>query len=367
MNKITSILCQFLFLVFMAVPCWAQKTPLKIGTILTLTGQWAAEGAAFREGIELAIDDINATEKFQISVVHENSEFIPQKSVTAFKKLSTQDVVDVVLFGTLGETKPNIKSIEQAKIPAIVIWDSTPELDEAGEYTFGIGPWAPASGEYAANYAATKLGLKHFAIFKSASEWPEYVGNFFAERIKQDANNTINFYSFLPDQSDFRASLTQAKAKGVQAIYFPLDYFLPTFLKQAKQVAPEITLITSDILSENAISESGSAAEGVYVTMMNSPESAAKTAMLNKYQLKFGKPCQISQFVGWGYDSVMLAVEALSKDLSSATAREKIKNGMYQIKDYNAISGKISITAGGSWPQMPKMFRVKDGKIGLEE
>jgi ABC-type branched-subunit amino acid transport system substrate-binding protein len=348
----------------------AETKILKVGAIITLSGQWAAEGEAFMHGIELAADELRAQGKFEPELIFEDSEFVRPKIVSAAKKLVTQNNVDLLITGTLGETKPNFRFIEQEKIPTIVLWDSTPELEAAGDYIFGIGPWAPASGEFAADFALTKLKINKFAIFMSASEWPEYVAGYFTKRVQQSPGATVESYSFLPDQGDFRPSIMQAKAKGVQAIYFPLDFYLLSFLKQAQQLAPEIKLITSDIISENIIQQGGKTTEGAYSTGMNFPDSPGKVKFIEDYTKKYGKQCLLCQFSGWGYDAVMMAVKAYedeAKANSKLGARELIKQGLYKIGNFDGVSGQISISSGGSWKQLPQMYQVKDAKLVLIE
>jgi branched-chain amino acid transport system substrate-binding protein len=41
-------------------PTFADTPPIRIGALIVLTGQYAMQGSAFREGIELAIDEVNA-------------------------------------------------------------------------------------------------------------------------------------------------------------------------------------------------------------------------------------------------------------------------------------------------------------------
>lgn len=47
--------------VFFWLPCFAraESPPPRIGALMVLTGQYAMQGNAFREGIELAVDEIN--------------------------------------------------------------------------------------------------------------------------------------------------------------------------------------------------------------------------------------------------------------------------------------------------------------------
>jgi ABC-type branched-subunit amino acid transport system substrate-binding protein len=59
--RVTRVLTLMSAFVFFWLPCFAraENPPPRIGALIVLTGQYAMQGNAFREGIELAVDEIN--------------------------------------------------------------------------------------------------------------------------------------------------------------------------------------------------------------------------------------------------------------------------------------------------------------------
>ena len=75
-----------------------EPAEIKIGATLPLTGNAAVWGSNAREGVNLAIERINAlggVNGKQIKVIYEDSQALPEKGVPAIRKLIK---VDKVLF-----------------------------------------------------------------------------------------------------------------------------------------------------------------------------------------------------------------------------------------------------------------------------
>ena len=73
---------------------------IKIGGIFPLSGEVAVYGTECRNGIMLAIDEINAAGGVngkQLELVGEDDEGSPEKSVNVYKKLVTKDNCDVII------------------------------------------------------------------------------------------------------------------------------------------------------------------------------------------------------------------------------------------------------------------------------
>lgn len=79
-------------LVGLAVPAALSAATIRIGAILPLSGNSEADGLAAREGIQLAVDEVNARggiEGRKLEMVYEDSRSDPQAGVAAFDRLET--------------------------------------------------------------------------------------------------------------------------------------------------------------------------------------------------------------------------------------------------------------------------------------
>ena len=143
-----------------------NKSPVTIGGIFYLTGEVASGCNAIREGAEVALDEINREGgingrplRFDI----QDSHFNPREAHTLAKRFSANPEVKGILISGIVETKSAAAPLERAKIPYLTLWDSAPEIEALGDYSFGIGPWLPATYELAAEFVFNRLNARRGA------------------------------------------------------------------------------------------------------------------------------------------------------------------------------------------------------------
>ncbi|HEY4524594.1 MAG TPA: ABC transporter substrate-binding protein [Candidatus Paceibacterota bacterium] len=86
----------------------AASEPIKIGMIAGLTGQYAAIGENYVKGAQLAVDELEQKDpNFNISLIIENDDFDPKKSLSAYEKLISIDKINALI----SETTPTIEAI----------------------------------------------------------------------------------------------------------------------------------------------------------------------------------------------------------------------------------------------------------------
>jgi branched-chain amino acid transport system substrate-binding protein len=156
----------------------APTNPIKIGVLLALTGPYPLQGNAFKEGLALAEADINehgGIGGVPIKLVIEDTANEAKHALSAAKKLATQDKVVAALMSSDPEARTGGMELQRARIPVIALWDSSPELDDMGDYIFGIGPWTPNSGEVSATFAHSQLRATQAVIINSVDPWAELV------------------------------------------------------------------------------------------------------------------------------------------------------------------------------------------------
>ena len=121
----------------------AQGGPVKIGTILSVTGPGAFLGDHMKRGMELAIEEINAKGGIggkKIDWVFYDAETQSSRGVTATRRLIEQDKVDIIVGGG------NASGIALAMVP-IVERAGTPFISTEGSMQIVGAVYDIASGE----------------------------------------------------------------------------------------------------------------------------------------------------------------------------------------------------------------------------
>ena len=131
------------------------------------------QSQAFLEGIELAAELKNQAGGIngrKIQVISEDAHNMANKSNSAARKLISADQVAATIISSNLDAMASGPIFEKAQVPALVLWDASPEIDSLGHYIFSIGPWIPSSGQAATRFANKKLKAKTAVIL-----WPKSI------------------------------------------------------------------------------------------------------------------------------------------------------------------------------------------------
>ena len=335
--------------------------------MLHLTGEFALQGEAFRQGAELAGDIVNKDggingEKLEITF--EDTQYKPLQSNTAAKKLAADKNVFGNIISTLTETKSAANVIEKNNLPSIVLWDSSPELDKAGDFIFSIGPWAPASGEKSAEFAVSNLKAKSAVIINVNTEWSVYVSQYFSDKFASLGGKILKQFAVDPNDQDYRSVILNAKNLNPDVIYAPIDSNILIFFKQVKNYDLNTAIITSDILDKELFDVGGNLFDGIYQSQTSVPDFPETLKLIKNFKLKYNKEPDYLMYSSWAYDGVMLLTEAIKR---AGKDRTKIKNELYNIKDFQGASGFISFNSSGSAPREVRIFKVINKILTLQK
>ena len=338
-----------------------QDNTVRIGTLFHLTGEFAVQGEAFKEGAELAADAINkhgGINGRKLVLIHEDTQYRPLQAVSGAQKLLGRDHVSAVLVSTATEVKAVAPLLRQAKVPGITLWDSSPEIETLGEYLFGLGPWTPSSGEESARFAFDNLKARRAAVIASNTEWSLSVAQFFAEKFKALGGTIVYEAKLNPSETDYRTPLLKLKDAKPDVVYAPVDSNIPQFFSQTKHQKLTIPIITSDVITDDLLITENSGFEGAYQTMTADPHFPATERMKTEYEAFFKKPLTQTSYVAWGYDGVML----IAKALEDPTGKDLYRT-LLAIQKFPGASGEISFSAQGSAPRPVTVFMVQGGAL----
>ncbi|MBW2987379.1 ABC transporter substrate-binding protein, partial [Candidatus Woesearchaeota archaeon] len=143
MKKLTILM--LILIVLCIFGCKAPEAtvePIKIGYSTPLTGDLASLGEANNQGIELALEEINAKGGIAgrpVKLIIEDDRFEGSLTLKAYHKLVDIDNVDVMLTATYGGILTTANLADAAEVVVINTVDTAEELAEAGEYVFAIG------------------------------------------------------------------------------------------------------------------------------------------------------------------------------------------------------------------------------------
>ena len=382
-NKILSVALVAVMLCATLVGCGKEASAsgdvFKIGGIGPTTGDAASYGLAVKNGIQIAVDEINEAggiNGYQIEYKFEDDENDPEKSVNAYNVL--KDWGMQMLVGSTTSGCSVAVSAESANDNMFQLTPSGSSTDcTINDNVFRVCFSDPDQGKASANYIANnKLATKIAVIYDSSSV---YSSGIFASFSQQAAENglEVTASAFTSDnKTDFSVQLQSAKENGAELVFLPIYYQeASAILSQADTMGYDPLWFGCDGLDgiltgvENWDTE---LAEGV---MLLTPFAADATDDLTKnfvkkYEEAYG--VTPNQFAADAYDAVYAikaAAEAgnVTPDMSVSDMCETMKTAMTTISIDGLTGAGMTWTANGEPNKGPKAVEIVDGTYVLKE
>ena len=316
MKKILGIVGAAVLALVLASCSKAESNSVKIGGIFPLSGQVAVYGVECKNGVDLAIEEINAAGGINgkpVVLVSEDDEGNPDKTVNAFKKLSTKDGVKVVIGSLTSGCTQAITTLSQAsKVVQIAPAATAPAITDAGDFIFRACFIDPFQGTVGGKFAAETLGKKRAAIlYDIGNDYSVGLSDNFKIAFTKAGGSIVSEESYATNDKDFNAQLTKIKNANPDVVYLP-DYY-GTVALIAKQLraqgitAPIVGADGWDGLTSNA----GDEVLGGYYSnhyAVDSTEPAVKK-FVESFRAKYNK--DPNSFAALGYDCVYLIRDAI--------------------------------------------------------
>jgi branched-chain amino acid transport system substrate-binding protein len=340
---------------------------IKIGAVLPLTGDAAVWGNNTKEGIDLAVEELNKQGGIigkKLEIVYEDSKALPQDGVSAIQKLITIDKVSAVIDNSVSSVCLAMAPIaEQNKVVILSTGSTAPKVSEAGEYIFRIWNSDALEGKVMADYAFDSLNIKTAAMMFINNDYGVGLQEVFSNEFHKKAGKVLTSESFNQNETNFRTQLTKIKKANPEVIYlvgYPKE--IPIVLKQAKELGIKVQILGTVAFEDpQIINVAGAASEGLIYPYPVEPdkEDMAVKEFLDKYKAKYNKEPGITCDVG--YDAVNMIAKAI--ELSGGETGQDIQTGLMMIEDFHGASGIMTFDEHGDVNKPMGMKIVKNGRF----
>lgn len=222
----------------------AHAEDLKVGFIGGLSGPFKVYGEASKNGLEMGLD---AAGRKGVKVIYEDDQFTPAKTVTAFKKLTEVDKVDLLIVLASSPSKAVAPLAEQKQIP-LLAWASDAEVAHGRKFV--IRSWV--SGEAEAERLATEVkrrNLQRVGFLISTTDYGRSVRDGFKKSI--DPSILVEEAEYPADAQDFKPFLLKLRAKGATALGMCLNPGQSgASAKQAKDLGMKLEIFGCETLDD---------------------------------------------------------------------------------------------------------------------
>jgi branched-chain amino acid transport system substrate-binding protein len=368
------------FLVMSAATALAQTDkPIKIGSFAAVTGPNAFLGEPTKKTLELFVDRINKEGGIngrKLQLILYDSKTSAKDATAVARRLVDQDEVDLVIGGTsTGETMAALPYLEQTKTPFISLAGATVIIDPVKRYTFKTPHTDLMSVEKAYEQIAREK-LSKVGLLSGAGGYDQSCRKNAVEAAPRFAVRVVADEQHGNGDTDLTAQLTKLRAANPDAvIYCGAGASSSIAAKNYKQLGMKPKLyMTVGVGSTAYIDGSEGAAEGTRVTgsallafrdlPASDPIYAATKTFVEAYEGTFKEAA--SNFGGYAYDALMIAVTALGK--AGTTDKEAVRNAIESLQKFPGVTGVYSFSPTnhlGLTSEALRILEVRDGRYRL--
>ncbi len=315
--------------------------PIYIGVSGPLTGPNARYGAQWKNGFDLALEEINGAGGIDgrpLEYIFEDSQSDPKQSVVIAQKFVADDRI-IVELGDFSSTASMAASqiYQRGGMVQFGFTNSHPDFTYAGgDYTWSTSVTQLQASPALADLAVTELGLKRLAVFQINNDWGKATFELFEPRVVELGGEVVAHEAYLAEEKDFRSALTNVRAANPDAIIF-LAYQADGALiaQQAREAGFDVPFVGSGSMqSPDFINLGGEAAQGTHILgefTTTDPRPSVQT-FVEKYRAKYNEEPDL--FATGAYDAMNIIAAAIK--LGGPT-REGVHSALPQLKDVPSV------------------------------
>lgn len=319
--------------------------PIRIGLSGPFTGGSSPMGIAMRDGIRLAVSEINSAGGVlgrQMQLVERDDEGKNERGAQVVQELVFKEKV-VAGLGVIntGVMLASQRFYQEAKIPVITPGPTGTNVTKqfappqaAENYVFRVSLPDNIQTEMIADEVVKKRGLKKVAILADSTNYGQLGREDLVAALEKRGVKPVTVEKFNIKDVDMTSQLLRAKGAGAEAI---LTYAVgPELAQIANGMAKlgwRVPMIGSWTLSmPNFIENAGANAEGaVFPQTFIQDSSPARQAFTEKYKKTYKVDHLIGSWPAQGYDTVLILAAAIKQ--AGSTDGPKIRQALENLNE----------------------------------
>ncbi len=342
---------------------------IKIGLAAPLTGASAQDGESIKNGVQLAIDEVNAKGGIKgkkVALVVQDDKTDPKEAAIVANKLAEdKSVLAVVGHFNSSATLAGAPVYNKAGVVEISPGSSSPAVTKAGDYTFRVITTDAFQGEVVAKWAINDLKFKKIAIIYENSDYGKGLSDVFAKEAKKLGATIVSNDSYLLGETkDFSAILTKVKSQAPDMIFIGGLYNETALIaKQAHNMNLNAPIMGVDAIYSNALIDLGKKdVEGIMLIgfFHEGTDNPVAQAFIKAYKEKYKQ--SPATYAAYGYDAAKIVLECIDK---AGADRKAIRDYMAKMKDFKGATGINTFDANGDVMKEPLRMVIKDGKFQI--
>lgn len=322
---------------------------LKFGVAGPLTGGDAAFGAQLKNGVEQAVEDINASGGIngqKIELVTGDDVGDPKQGVSVANKFVGEGVTFVIGHFNSGVSEPASDVYAENGILMITPGSTNPKITDRGlANVFRTCGRDDQQGKVAGDYIVSQFKGKKVAVAHDKTTYGKGLADETRKIMNAGGVKEVLYEGVNRGERDFSALVSKIKQSGAEVVYWGgVHTEGGSILRQMRDQGVGAVMMGGDGIATNEFAAiAGPAAEGTLMTFGPDPQKRAEAQeVLKKFEARKFKPEAYTLYSYAALEVVRQAAEA-SKSLDPLKVAAEIKSG----KAWKTVIGDLAFDKKG--------------------
>jgi branched-chain amino acid transport system substrate-binding protein len=347
MNKLTTL--GIALSVGLAVSAPARGE-IKLAVAAPMTGGIAAFGAQFKNGVEQAVEDINASggilgQKIGLSIADDRAD--PKEGVSVANKLVGDGVKFVVGHFNSGVTIPSSEVFAENGVLVITPGAANPKVTERGLWNmFRICGRDDQQGGAAGVILAERFKDKRIAMVHDKTTYGQGLVEETRKAINARGLKEVFFEGVNVGEKDYSALVSKIKAVRPDLIYWGgLHDTGGLILRQLRDQSVKATFMGADGIADDEFAAiAGPGAEGTLMTFSPDPRvNPANKQIIEVFRMK--RRFEPQAYTLYSYAAVQVIKQAIEE--AKSPDPKKVADVMHSGKVFDTVLGGLSFDKKG--------------------
>lgn len=351
--------------------CEKEKEPIKLGFSGCLTGRLSDLGTSGRNGVLLAVEQVNAAGGINgrpVKLIVKDDRQEKSQAIRVDQELIDQDVAAIIGHMTSAMSVAAVPVVNREKILMISPTTSTNELSGRDDYFFRVMPPNRAETDHLAQCVYRQMGARTITAACSLinEAYTEGFLNDFSREFDRLGGEMISVEMFesgeATDFSTLAQSLLGPNPDAVLLVAGSLDAAM--ICQHIRMRHSEIPILSCGwAMTDDFIQHGGPAVEGVVFSQLFDRKSRDKAyvAFKKAFEARFGNPPDFA--AGHAYE----AARAILRALSENTDPDTLKSTLLAQGSFEGLQGTVTMDRYGDPKRKRHLIWVKGGRFQRKE
>ena len=334
----------------------AEGDPIKLGTLLVISGANAALGTDSQRGAEIAAAERGDVLGHEIEWNHQDDLCSSEGGQAGGQALASDPEIVAVVGTSCSSSAYGVADtiLSEAGIPLISPSNTGPGLtaEETHQpFYLRTAHNDKIQGAIVAEFAYSELGKTTAATIHDGSPYAEQLQQVFADKFTELGGTITKQEAVQSGDTDMKPVLTDIAADSPEVLYYPIfvaeGALITSQSKEVEGLGDATSLIASDgVISPDFFTAAGDAAEGMHISGPDvSVGGDAYADFAATYEEEYGEE-PISAFHAHAYDATNIILDsieevAIEEEGSLFIPRTALRDAMFATSGFEGITGTL--------------------------